>query len=351
MLSAFPTKPQSWIPACCVLACGLLVVLSLPAQQPDPAKAPDVTLRDPKEVTVEALQKLSGGDWGKVSLQGNFTAPMLECLRRARSIRELRVEGTGVNGNWAKLEQLPSLLSLELRERPAAEDLVQLQRLTQIRELALPQDMILRFRETREIGQLTWLTSLGLYGCELDDSSLPGLQLLVNLRSLDLSNTRVSDAGLLELLPHLKRLQTLVLGRPSRVLFKPQLTDACLPAICQLPELENLTLSGEITGRGLVDVGKITTLKDLSLIQLPIKSEGLRGLENSNIETLRLNAISVDLTRQAEGFDPGRDSPAIQSLKKMKSLKTLEIRGRAAANGLGPAFRNALPGVALNSGS
>lgn len=360
---------RSCLPACCTLACLLLLAGGLSgqqtapntspadppvvAQQPGPSEAPDFRLRG-DELTLERVEKLAGGDWGNVFLLGKFSADMLESLKRPRSIKELQLVGTGLNGQWGRLREIPFLTALELRETPTVRDLEGLATLTQLRELTFQQKLQFSVTGARQLGQMTGLTTLSLVNSDVDDAALVELKPLVNLRRLDLRNTRVTDAGLLGLLPHLPRLQSLDLSRSPSWYLKQQITDACLPAICKLPELESLSLSGEITAEGLAEVAKIPTLKGLDLIMLTTMSwEGLRGLEGSGIETLSLSTGCLDVPsrQEQENFQQlGIQSHAVQSLQKMKSLKQLHIHGQAVWD-MDSTFMKSLPGISIGFGS
>src|SRR5207244_2409672 len=115
----------------------------------------------------------------------------------------------------------------------------------ELEHLKLPGELTINVSGAREIARLTQLKSLDLSQVNLDDASFIELKPLVLLEKLDLSHTRVTNEGL-RLLAGMPRLKELSLTRHPDWLVKQQLTDACVPSLMRLKELETLTLSGKI---------------------------------------------------------------------------------------------------------
>ena len=110
-----------------------------------------------------------------------------------------------------------------------------------------------------------------------------GLEHLVgfrNLRDLDLSHSRITDAGV-ERLAGLTGLQTLALG--------PDVTDACLEFLAGMKQLEELRLArSHVSDGGLQIIATLTGLKSLDLSHTLVTDDGLpnlRSLTNCRVWT------------------------------------------------------------------
>jgi HEAT repeat protein len=79
------------------------------------APLPDLRLTG-GEVTPEAISKLAARHWGTVTLaEAHLTGEIVERLRQAGSIRQLRLFGTGLSGQIPRLEHVTGLTGLENR--------------------------------------------------------------------------------------------------------------------------------------------------------------------------------------------------------------------------------------------
>jgi hypothetical protein len=129
---------------------------------------------------------------------------------------------------------------------------------------------------------LIWPGLLGFQKLVLADAGITdrGLALLHDARSLeylDVSGTRITDAGLMELLPTLPRLRVLILGS-QRDPVRGQIQYA---------------VTG-VTDRGLAAVGKTRTLGNLRLAGLGVTDAGLASLSGlDRLERLDLTGTKV----------------------------------------------------------
>ncbi len=309
-----------------ILICGFCLTTSFSDDakpeletKPDDAESlPDLRLRD-DEVTLDALNQLAGRHWDTVALSpAKFHAEMFTALNRAASIRTVRLSGPRVSGNIGRLKKVPGMSGLELYGPLEIRDLEAVGALTQLERLKLPQQMMLNVTGAKEIGKLHNLTSLRLYGVDIDDASFQELRTLIRLQELDLTHTRITDQGL-TVLKDLPELKSLELYRHPAWHIKQQLTDACLPAIVQLKKLESLSISGEITDQGLEQIARLPALKRLSLLGTDIGPYGLAALADSKIECLAMRPHQVATIPVG-----GQELP----LHRMKFLKSVLVNGQ-----------------------
>jgi hypothetical protein len=114
-------------------------------------------------------------------------------------------------------------------------------------------------------------TELALGFSEIDDRVASLLTPCANLRWLQLSSTKVTDA-LGPAVGSLKQLEQLFLDRT-------QVSDRFLDALTDLPKLEELDLAHtQVTDAGLTTIGKMTGLKALWLSGTKISDQGLSQL-------------------------------------------------------------------------
>jgi hypothetical protein len=293
-----------------------------------PDEPPDITFKD-SEVTGEAIGQLAGRDWGTVTLRGaQFDGEIIERLRHAGSIHTLRLYGEGLSGQLPRLEHVRGLVDLEIGAPLNGRDLEAIGRLTQLERLKLPQEMALTVTGAQAIAHLTNLQSLGLYNVDVDDASFAELATLVNLEEIDLSHTRITDEGL-RVLAGMPRLRSLDLRRHPDWYIAQQISDACVPVLCELPRLESLSLSGNITDAGLARIAELPELRSLSIVNTRITGEGLAALEDSHEEYLALEPGQVG------GLPPGiikdedilRFMPGLSNIRKCRNLKAVWVIG------------------------
>ena len=290
------------------------------------AARPSITLEG-SQVTPEAIEKIAGRDWGTVTIRNarNGVA-IIGPLRHATSIRTLRLYGGSLSGQLRRLEHVRGLVALELGAPLTVRDLEAVGRLTQLERLKLPQELALTVTGARQIARLTKLKSLDLYNVDVDDASFVELATLVNLEELNLFHTRVTDVGL-QVLAHMPRLKSLHLHRRGAWDIPQQISDACVPVICQLTRLETLSLSGDVTDEGLVKIATLPRLKDLWILNTKISGKGLAALESSTVESLTigegvLGGIPIELEKDDDIL---RSRPGLASIKKCKNLRSVTV--------------------------
>jgi hypothetical protein len=272
---------------------------------------------DGPEVTKENIAFLAHRHWQSVELVSDqIDAGVIEALRQVGSIRSLALYGRGFSHQIPRLEHVQGLVELKLAGLIDGHDVEAIGKLTQLTSLKLPQEMTINTVGAREIGQLKLLTSLDLYGVDIDDSGLAELAPLVKLEHLDLTHTRVTDDGL-KTLAHLPKLKSLELHRHPRWHIKQQISDQCLPTIAGLADLERLSLSGDVSDAGLIVVAKLPRLRDLSIWSTNISAGGLAMLEGSKVKELTLRDGQL-------GDDPIHSNV---DLNKLSSLKTVHVLG------------------------
>jgi hypothetical protein len=162
----------------------------------------------------------------------------------------------------------------------------------------------------------TWLRNLlgvdflsDVVGVFLDDSKVDdewcvNLRPLHNLKTLDLSFTRVGDAGLehVQGLSELRRLH----------LYDNRITDAGLASLERLTRMEDLCLVGtQTTDAGLLHLQGMQKLESLNLVDTQVTSDGMKHLSGlANLKVLRLAATRVG----DSGMEPIGELPKLEVL-------------------------------------
>ena len=166
------------------------------------------------------------------------------------------------------------------------------------------------------------LQSLDLSYSEITDDGLAQLSDLKGLQYLDLSRTRVTDAGLV----HLKDLT----GLQSLNLARTIVTDAGLVHLKGLVQLQSLDLSGtEVTGPGLVNLAGMTRLRKLMLA-----GRGVAVELGEPLATMRRGGGEVHAL----------DNQALRHLPQLVDLQTLDLSQRSITNA-GLAYIGQLKGL------
>ena len=131
------------------------------------------------------------------------------------------------------------------------------------------------------------VTRIDLSNTKVTDAGLKELAPLTNLELLDLNGTQVTDAGLKEL-AHFKNLRILNLWRT-------QVTDAGLKKLAPLTNLELLDLNGtQVTDAGLKELAHFKNLRILHLWRTQVTDAGLTNLAPlTNLYVLDLNSTQV----------------------------------------------------------
>ncbi len=175
-----------------------------------------------------------------------------------------------------------------------------------------------------QLGGLSKLEELSLYGASAGDEGLKAVASLHNLRVLQIGKTAVTDAGLAHIaglakleqlglrgtaitdagLAHLENLPSLT----SINLGETRVTDAGLAHLTKLTKLEILSLQGDtITDAGMAQLGNLTNLTGLTLTGTAVTDAGLANLKPMKRLT-KLNvtktAVTDDGVAQAKKFLP-----------------------------------------------
>jgi len=148
-----------------------------------------------------------------------------------------------------------------------------------------------------------------------DETMMPHLSGLTGLEILHILGTNITNRGL----QHIKGLKSL---KHLALVCEPQLGNAALATVAELTGLEGLCLSnvtysnegGRITDEGLRHLGKLTSLKELTLVAPKVRGPGLAYL--AKLPSLR------NLTLAGENFGDAQ----MEYLQDIHSLKKLTLR-------------------------
>jgi len=143
---------------------------------------------------------------------------------------------------------------------------------------------------------LSALQSLDLSDTQVSDAGLVHLQGLSALQSLNLMNTQVSDTGLAHL-QGLSALQSLNLSNAPQTLFSfhTSVSDAGLIHLQGLNTLQSLNLSDtQVSDAGLVHLQGLSALQSLNLSYTQVSDAGLVHLQGlSALQSLNLSSTQV----------------------------------------------------------
>jgi hypothetical protein len=154
------------------------------------------------------------------------------------------------------------------------------------------------------------LLALELAEVELTDKGLERVSQVSSLLRLDLEGTKVTDGGIAKL----RRLAHLVTLR----LDATRVTDAGLTPLVGLPALENLMVGQtSITDKGLAEIAKMRNLIYLNVHGTRVSHEGIKHL----VDLKYLGRLSLAFTGVSD-----RD---IEPLAQMKNIEILDLRGTA----------------------
>ena len=123
------------------------------------------------------------------------------------------------------------------------------------------------------VKEWTSLRSLDITGSKVTDAGLEHVKGLTNLRFLSLYGTQVTDAGL----EHLKSLTKLEALNVSG----PQITDAGLAHLKSLTNLKSLYANVHLTDAGLEHLKELTSLRRLCFRQGEVSDAGLKKLKQA----------------------------------------------------------------------
>ena len=158
------------------------------------------------------------------------------------------------------------------------------------------------------LGQLTDLTSLQLWGCEIGDAGAAALAALTQLTSLHLGGNKISDAGAAALAT-LTQLTSLHLGGNK-------ISDAGAAALAALTQLTSLTLrNNEISDAGAAALADLTQLTSLDLENNQIGDAGAASL-----------AALTQLTSLNLSDNPVVGSTPFSTMRRLTSLNLTKTK-------------------------
>jgi internalin A len=317
-----------------------------------------------KSLEVLSLQSTQVTDEGLIHLQSlprlkelilprQISDEGLAQIRGLTSLQELFIYGEDITDlGLAHLKDLPSLKTLKLlspkitgdgiehltKDRPWLEislslgldddtEMAQVKGLPCVRSLQLSRSKVTD-AGLANIDGLTSLHYLGLTRTAITDAGLAHVQGLYALNNLDLDDTQIGDEGI----AHLKNLTALDTLR----LRNTYVTDAGLAYLAGMKSLEMLFLDGtQISDAGLVHLKDLKSLVVLFLGRTNISGPGLAHLKGLT----SLNHLDLPGT-------PLTDA-AVEHLKEMTWLHILSINPAGMSDKAVEELRQALPDCSL----
>ncbi len=159
---------------------------------------------------------------------------------------------------------------------------------------------------------------------KVTDEGLVRLKKLQKLRELNLDQTRVTDQGLnaLTQLPNLENLD----------LSSTRTTDAGVAYLKKLPRLRRLVLGAAVTDSCAPHLAELKDLREIDISQTPIGAQGLATLASlSKLETLYVGRQVTDAglkalspSRSLRTLDLTRTAITDKGVKYLANVKTLE---------------------------
>jgi Leucine-rich repeat (LRR) protein len=169
-------------------------------------------------------------------------------IRKLRSLRRIKMSGLAIDDSYLdNVLDLPALTDMELSDTQVQDEgLGQLSHVKKLRVLSMTLNSDLTDRGVRHLGRLENLEELRISeSSKITGAGLVGLQRLTKLRTLDLNWCSISDDGV-------KTLR----GHPSLEflsLIGNQVTDRSLEYIREIPRLRSLYVSDtRVTKAGVV---------------------------------------------------------------------------------------------------
>lgn len=298
--------------------------------------------------SIAALSKLERLDYAGKGIDG---------IGNLTSLLELRLEGVSVPfevaGELAKLEQL-RVLELEdtwisppvLAKIPSLAELRVSGKAEKVADLIsasakMPKLKSLRVRSEKLLAQdVKPLINSGVEVLTVEgglerSEDVASLDKLKNVRELDLVGVKGADAAALKALSAPGTLTKLTLTAP--VLARSRKASEELAALSAFDYLEELHVrEGGMAKAGPLGLAKFTRLKALSLEKLNIEAELLAEL----VACAKLESLSFAGSLLPQG--------AVETLRKLKTLKTLNLRGCLSVTPEDvAALKSALPGCTV----
>lgn len=156
-----------------------------------------------------------------------------------------------------------------------------------------------------------------------------------NLEDLNLDRTALTNAGL-STLAHFQGLRRLDLSGT-------QITDEGLALLAKLPKLSRLILPGQTTDRAAAHLRRLTALQELDISQTSIAGEGYAAIAQlPRLETLYVNKLLTDkglerlsVNRSLRSLDlsaTGITDAGVKHLSKIKTLEELSLSQTGVGN-------------------
>ena len=187
--------------------------------------------------------------------------------------------------------------------------------------------------QVQALGKLENLTDLAIFGPEVTDKSVDDLLSLSKLRSLSMSSTLITPAGLARF-SNLKRLQSLTL-------YGDTITDEHLHELLSFPSLQYLQIiRSPISDAGVKQLRSIKGLRSLDMFAtMAVTDEGIKPLATlADLEQLRLFHVAITddsltaISKMEKLVDlclrhlPITDE-GFGHLKSLHNLETLQLSG------------------------
>jgi uncharacterized protein (TIGR02996 family) len=281
--------------------------------------------------SAEAIQRMQ-----ECTRRCDAALPLSVALRKKLNLRwgggllEAYLDGSLSEANLDELARVPVLTKLHHAENLPAERLAQLGRCPNICRLW---HTALTDEQRHAIAGLPGIFDITLHGRGIDDDQLTHLPGMKQLRGLEITEARITDAGMALLAPlvGLKRLS---------LIECPQVSDAGLAPLAGMSGLERLELaSSEITDTGIAHFAGLRELRSLNVYDSAMTGAGLavicglkklarlslsgsRGIDDSNIMQLtqlpELRELDVGFTRVTRFR-----LPRLLAATKLKRIRTV----------------------------
>jgi Leucine-rich repeat (LRR) protein len=267
-----------------------------------------------------ALAQLGRCDLLWLKDNGSLRSDICAYISKMGALKYLTLSGTLVgDAAVAELSRMKGLVSLKLASTPMGDGLGKLEGLDKLKELDLSN------------------TRVG-------DAGLEGVLRSRNIKTLNLANAHVTDMGVMQL-RGLKGLEVLRLSGTS-------ISDRSVDTFAGLRSLVRLDLSRTAVGDGIARIGGHALLAHMHLGDTNVGDAGVQGLSHcAGLATLDLSGTSVGDDGVAhlaklsllEELDLARTSigdPGARALGMCPSLHTLDIgRTRVGDAGVAPLFK------------
>jgi beta-lactamase regulating signal transducer with metallopeptidase domain/Leucine-rich repeat (LRR) protein/Tol biopolymer transport system component len=292
-----------------------------------------------------------------ISSSGQITGACLQYLGNMTELQGLDMSSCPItDADLQHLKGLTGLLHLDVKG-PGITDagLEHLRGLTRLQRLFLRDAQITDagLEHLKGLPDLQWLWLIG--SGRITDASLEHLKGLTNLRNLSLSldDAQITDGGL----EHLKGLT----GLQTLWVTNSQITDAGLVQIIKgMPQLTSLALAhSRITDAGLEQVGGLKGLRLLNLNDTQITDAGLEHLQGlTELTDLRLKNTKItdaglehlkDLTGLFSLYlnDTPITDAGLEHLKGLTGLGRLELSGTQVTDAGVQQLKRSLPGLTI----